>query len=121
MGRKRGLEALPAFLRTYRSEKYIKVDVPRVGVFYRVGQLMAFLLVLAQLYLNDAWALSETPGGISNAWDEPGAMLAATNDVNAAANTAYCSNLSYSYTSESYQFNAPQCEAMLPAELTAKT
>ena len=108
-------------VRTYRTEKFIKVDVPRVGVFYRVGQLAALLLVFAQLYLNDGWALAETPGGISNAWDEPGMMLGATNDPTRASRTHYCSNPSYSYASESYQFTTPQCEALLPAELTAKT
>ena len=108
-------------VRTYRTEKFIKVDVPRVGVFYRTGQLCALFLVFAQLYLNDGWALAETPGGLSNAWDEPGMMLGATNDPTRASRTPYCSNEDYSYTSETYQFKAPKCEALLPAELTAKT
>ena len=115
-------EKLPAFLRTYKTEKFIRVDVPRVGIFFRVCQFFAFLLVLAQLYLNDGWALSEVPGGISNAWDEPGTMMSSTNDVHAKrAATEYCSNASYSYSSEGYSYVAPQCEALLPAELTSKT
>ena len=116
------MHKLPGPLRTYKTEKFIRVDVPRVGVFFRVCQFLAFLLVLAQLYINDGWALSEVPGGIYNAWDEAGTMLASTNDVVAKrAVTAYCSNASYSYSSEGYSYDAPVCEGLLPAEITAKT
>ena len=59
-----GLHALPAFLRTYKTEKFIRVDVPRVGIFFRVCQLLAFGLVFLNLYINDGWALSEVPGGM---------------------------------------------------------
>ena len=44
------MEKLPKALRTYKTEKFIRVDVPRVGVFFRTCQFFAFLLVLAQLY-----------------------------------------------------------------------
>ena len=66
--------------------------------------------------------MSEVPGGISNAWDEPGSMLASTNDVVAKrAATSYCNNRSHSYASEGYQYIMPDCVALLPAELTQKT
>ena len=125
MGRKRGLEALPGFLRTYKTEKFIRVDVPRVGVFFRVCQLLAFLLVFAQLYLNDGWALAEEPAGIANAWDEPGSYFTVTDDVDALRSSAeYCNNANYSFVSETYKFtgtSGPACEVLLPAELTTKT
>ena len=75
-----------------------------------------------QLYMDDGWAMSEQPGGISNAWDEPGSMLASTNDVAAKrASTVYCDNPDYSYVSEGYIYDTPACEALLPAEITSKT
>ena len=75
VARKSFAEKLPSFLRTYKTEKFIRVDVPRVGIFFRVGQLLAFMMVLAQLYLNDGWAKGDAPGGISNVWTEPSGML----------------------------------------------
>ena len=102
------LHALPAFLSTYKSEKFIRVDVPRVGIFFRVCQLLAFGLVFLNLYVNDGWALSEVPGGICNAWDEPGSMLSSTADVFAKrAATDYCSNPAYSYSAEGYTYDTP--------------
>mmetsp|Transcript_46439 Transcript_46439/g.121885 ORF Transcript_46439/g.121885 Transcript_46439/m.121885 type:complete len:845 (-) Transcript_46439:145-2679(-) len=111
---------LPGFLATYRTEKFIKVDVVRVGLFYRVCQLMALFLVFVQLYFNDAWGLMEVPGGAVNAWDESGKMLVTTNIPNYAETQQYCSNNSYSYVSEAYQFDLPVCEALLAAEITHK-
>ena len=64
----------------YKSIKYIKVDVPIVAVFYRFMQLIALGVACLQLYMNDGWALAETPGGMANAWDESGSMLASTDD-----------------------------------------
>jgi len=114
-------EKLPMALRTYKTEKFIRVDVPRVGIFFRFWQLMAALLVLAQLYLDDGWALSEVPGGMVNAWDEPGTMLASTNDVVARRAAAdYCSGSDYDYSKEDYQYTSPRCEALLPAEVGSK-
>ena len=70
--------------------------------------------------MNDGWALSEEPGGMSNAWGEAGTMLAATDDPNLDARTEYCSRSSLSrYSADG--FSAPDCEAMLPAELVSKT
>ena len=104
----------------YKTPKYIKVDVPIVAVVYRVSQLIAVALIFMQLYMNDGWALSEEPGGMSNAWGEAGTMLAATDDPNLDARTEYCSRSSLSrYSADG--FSAPDCEAMLPAELVSKT
>ena len=111
---------IPAFLGTYRTEKFIKVDVPRVGLFFRFGQLMAFFLIFVQLYFNDAWGLVEVPGGTVNVWDEPGQMLRTTNIPGYAETQPYCSNESYSYSSNAYLFYMPECQGLLAAELTQK-
>lgn len=59
----------------YKSEKYIKVDVPAVAVLYRVCQFICLAGALfGPLYFQDAWALTETPGGMINAWDSMGTM-----------------------------------------------
>lgn len=59
----------------YKSPKYIKVDVPAVAVLFRVLQVLClFVALVAPLYFNDAWAATETPGGIVNAWVSPGTM-----------------------------------------------
>ena len=105
----------------YRTEKYIKVDVFIVGVFYRLMQVLAVMLVFAQLYYNDGWAMTETPGGMSNAWDEPGSFFATTDDPQLASRTAYCSNASYSFANRNYEMEAPACESLMAAELTSKT
>ena len=121
VARKSFAEKLPSFLRTYKTEKFIRVDVPRVGIFFRVGQLLAFMMVLAQLYLNDGWAKGDAPGGISNAWTEPGGMLQqAITTPNLAELTGYCDNANYSYSSEIYAFSTPECETFMPAELTGR-
>ena len=58
-------------------------------------------MVLAQLYLNDGWAKGDAPGGISNAWTEPGGMLQqAITTPNLAELTGYCDNANYSYSPE---------------------
>jgi hypothetical protein len=116
------LEKLPAPLRTYKTEKFIRVDVPRVGIFHRTWQLIALFGVFAQLYMNDGWAMSEVPGGMCNAWDEAGSMLTSTSNVTAKRLASpYCSNPEHSYTTETYTYGSPKCEALLPAELTQKT
>ena len=111
---------LPSFLATYRTEKFIKVDVTRVGLFYRFGQLIAFFMIFVQLYFNDAWGLVEVPGGTVNAWDEPGQMLRKSDIPDIDGQRPYCSNASYSYSSETYLFDTPRCDGMLAAELTHK-
>jgi hypothetical protein len=105
----------------YKTEKYIKVDVWFVGLFYRIMQLLALSVALAQLYFNNGWAMSETPGGMSNAWDEPGTFFVTTDDPDLASRTAYCSNASYSFADRTFQMEAPACEALMAAELTSKT
>ena len=93
-----GLSALATVLPlTYRSNKYIRVDVPLVAVIHRSCQLVAVLIALAQLYFEDGWAMAEEPGGMANAWVETGNMLVATDDTTLSARTPYCSNPSYSY------------------------
>ena len=107
-----GLEYLATIIPlTYKSAKYIKVDVPIVAVFYRVMQLVALAVACLQLYMNDGWAMSETPGGMSNAWDEAGTMLFSTDDPQLPGRVHYCSNANYSYASRTYQLEAPMCEA----------
>ena len=121
VARKTFAERLPGFLRTYKTEKFIRVDVPRVGIFFRTGQFLAFLLVLAQLYLKDGWAMGDTPGGMYNVWSEAGTMLASTiGNPNLAAATEYCSNANFSYNSDVYEYTTPVCETMMPAELTTQ-
>ena len=61
-----GIPLRPAF--QYKTEKFIRVDVPRVGVFFRFCQFLAFLLVLAQLYMDDGWAVKS---GIKSQVDLP--------------------------------------------------
>ena len=63
-------ERLPGFLRTYKTEKFIRVDVPRVGIFYRTCQLLALGLVFLQIYVDGAWAMSEVPGVIQTSATE---------------------------------------------------
>ena len=106
---------------TYRSQKYIKVDVPIVAIFFRICQAMALGMGLLQLYMNDGWALAETPGGMTNAWDESGTMLLTTDDPALPDRLPYCSNEMYSYAFRTYSLVAPACEALMPAELTTKT
>ena len=115
---------VPAFLRTYKTEKFIRVDVPRVGYLHRSCQLIAFFLVFVQLYFNDGWGFAEVPGGIANGWDEAGQMLRVTNDLDYEAAQPYCQSSAdpdLSYSEEAYMFLDPTCEVMLPAELTQKT
>ena len=65
---------------SYKSPKYIKVDVPEVAILHRLLQVGVFLTAIAQLYFNDEWALSEVPSGFCNAWAEAGTMLETTDD-----------------------------------------
>ena len=84
--RLRGLEWLGSKIPlTYKTPKFIKVDVPIVAIFHRTCQGMAFALALLQLYMNDGWAYAETPGGMANAWDEPGSFFTTTDDPSLAA------------------------------------
>ena len=112
---------LPPGVLAYKSPKFIKVDVPAVAVLHRCLQLLVFLLALVQLYFNDAWALAEVPSGTSNGWGEVGTMLKTTNDPLLISKTQYCFNDTHSYSEGTYNFERPQCEALLPGELTVKT
>ena len=116
-----GLDFLPAALRTYRTEKYMIVDVPRVGIFFRTGQIAALFIVILQLWINDGWGLVEVPGGVVNPWDETGTMLLSTNRPGYINTQPYCGNATYTYASEAYQFGYPDCQALLSAELTQKS
>ena len=119
--RLRGLEWLGSKIPlTYKTPKFIKVDVPIVAIFHRTCQGMAFALALLQLYMNDGWAYAETPGGMANAWDESGTMLFSTDDPTLPFRTPYCSNASLSYAYRTYVLERPECEALMPAELTDK-
>lgn len=117
-----GLASLATVLPlTYRSNKYIRVDVPLVAVIHRSCQLVAVLIALAQLYFEDGWAVAEEPGGMANAWVETGNMLVATDDTTLSARTTYCSNPSYSYVEGIYAMAAPECRGMMTSELITKT
>ena len=118
--KKTGLARLEGIL-TYKTPKYIKVDVPIVAIFHKTCQLLALMLAFVQLYFNDGWAQALETGGITNAWDEPGTMLSTTDDPNLAAGTSYCGNASYSYAFRAYSMESPVCEALMGAELVAQT
>ena len=106
----------------YKTEKFIKVDVPQVEVLFRVSQaLCLFVAMFAPLYFNDAWALTETPGGTINAWESPGTMEADASDQSLAGRSPHCSNAAYSYIEGNQQMASPECLGLLPGELTQKT
>ena len=110
------------FIFQYKSIKYIKVDVAHVCLLHRFLQVAMMMLALfVPLYFNDAWALTETPGGTVNAWESPGMMEVATGDTTLASRTAYCSSALYSYSSGNYHLPSPDCLTLLPGELTQKS
>ena len=110
------------FLFHYKTPKYIKVDVPAIFVLFHVCNLICvFGALFAPLYFQDAWALTETPGGTVNAWDSPGTMEAITLDDTLATRTPYCSSESHSYAEGDFQLESPDCMALLPGELTEKS
>ena len=112
---------LPYGILTYKTQKFIKVDVPSVAIFYRIMQALAISVALVQLYFNDGWAKALETGGIANAWDEQGTMLLSTDDPNLWRSMPYCSNASNSYVYREYALEKPECEALLGAELTQQT
>ena len=112
---------LPYGILTYKTAKFIKVDVPAVAIFYRIMQALALSVALAQLYFNDGWAKALDTGGVVNVWDEQGTMLATTDDPNLWRSTSYCSNAANSYAFREYTMESPECEALLGAELTEQT
>ena len=93
----------------------------QVAILFRLCQLAALAVSLMPLYLQDAWALTETPGGTVNAWDGAGQMIIDTGEPGMAGRTSYCSNAEYSYVSGAREFPAPECRALLPVELTQRS
>ena len=105
----------------YKTEKYIKVDEVSIALLFKVLQAAALMVSLLPLWLQDAWALTETPGGTVNAWDSAGRMLFDTGEIGLTARSSYCSNPSYSFSAGVREFTTPQCRILLPVELTQRT
>lgn len=119
MGQKKDAGWLSTYL-TYKSEKFIRVDIWQVAIFFRVCQVIAVGGTLLQLYLRDSWALVEEPAGSASGWGQAGRMENLSNTPGYAP--LYCSNanFSYSYSADS-RYEEPICEPLLAAELVAKT
>jgi hypothetical protein len=117
----KAIALIPPSALQYKTPKFIKVDVPQVAILHKSCQALAALLTFVQLYFNDGWAETATPGGMSNGWGESGSMMSITDDPYLAARTTYCSNVSMSFDDGPNAMIAPVCEPMLPAELVERT
>ena len=117
------------WLLEYKTPKYIKVDVPQVAVLFRICQGLALCLSLLPLYFNDAWALSETPGGVVNAWSTQGGMPSSTQLELTNLSAPYCqsgygaaSRTAIGARAETDDWSgAPTCRLLRASELTRKT
>ena len=98
-----------------------QVDVPGVAVTHKCCAFLAVLMSLLPLYMNDAWALTEAPGGVVNAWSDVGSMETANSAAGQPNRTNYCSNDEYTYVNGRHDLPRPECQALRPTELTLKT
>ena len=107
----------------YQTPKYIKVDVPEVGVLYYTCVVIAMLVALLPLHFSNAWAMTEVPGGIVNAWSTQGGMPSTTSVSPAALTAPYCAEpwmLQLGQQQQQQQQTLP-CRLFRPSELTYKT
>lgn len=104
----------------YQTPKYIKVDVPEVGVLYYTCVLIAMLVALLPLHFSNAWAMTEVPGGIVNAWSTQGGMPSTTSVRPAALTAPYCAEPWMLQLGQQQQQALP-CRLFRPSELTYKT
>jgi hypothetical protein len=95
------------------------VDHAGVWCVYRIAQLLAAIVALLPLYLNDAWAATETPGGTVNPWSAKGTMEERARDGELSAE--YCSSAGYAYAAGGMRISSQECRELLAGELTRKT
>ena len=108
----------------YKTPKYIKVDVPEVALLHRVCQALALCLSLMPLYFNDAWAFTESPGGVVNAWATQGAMPTNVQFDVANLSAPYCSGGSggdVGGRADIFLQQLPTCRLLRASEITRKT
>ena len=112
---------------SYRTPKYILVEVPLVGVVHRLGQVAALVYVVYTMIIGSTWAMASVPLGSTNPWVETGGYInVATNTAQVSTSMAYCSNPANAYNYGGnwlYGTEAmpPICISPNPYEITQKT
>jgi len=111
---------------TYRTNKYIAIEVPIVGIVHRLVQIAALCYVVFNMVTGSAWAYNEVPVGQVNAWVEVGGYKDEAKNLNPYTSKTYCSNPEYAYDYGSgwvygTPANPPICNSPNEFTITEKT
>jgi hypothetical protein len=117
---RRGELAVLTFFHRQICKSFCLESRSQVAILFRVCQVIALVISLMPLYLQDAWALTETPGGTVNAWEVAGQMIVDTGEPGLIAQTEYCSNAKMTYVKGAREFPTPECRALLPVEIAER-
>eukprot|EP00966_Prymnesium_polylepis_P211954 4909248-Prymnesium_polylepis.1 len=111
-------------LLSYRTNRYMKVDVWQVGLAHRLLQLGIIIFAVIEALNAGSWAYSETAAGTVNAY---GATTAAYSslveqfDGSKTGPIIYCNNASYDYVYDrTFNYSSPQCIELDEFELVQK-
>ena len=98
----------------------VKIMDGRLGVVYRICQLITVIYLGLSLYLGESWAYSEKPIGEVNAWPEGGQWRSQA-DLIDYTTLNYCGNPSFSYAYDAnFLMDDPKCEPHHPYEVAAQ-
>jgi hypothetical protein len=105
-----------SFLLQYRTPKVLKIQVPKLGIIYRLLQAIIITYIVFIFVTRNQWALSKSAVGTYNSWPEAGQK--ASVDPSTAI---YCNNVSYDYDySEAFTMSSPQCQSHSYSEISLK-
>lgn len=114
----------PYFL--YRTNKYISIEVPIVGIVHRLSQIAALIYVVVSMVSGSSWAKLTVPIGSVNPWAEPGNYSRIAKTTADYADFVYCSNPAYAYDYGNdwvygTDANPPVCNSPNSYTITQKT
>ena len=105
-----------SFLFTYRTPKFLKIQVPLLGIIFRVLQGGLLGYIIWQFIPRDQWAISASAIGTYNSWPEAGTANEISTDT-----LPYCNNASYDYEySPNFRMNMPECQTHTHSEVAIK-
>ena len=110
-------------LDTYRTPRYLVIDIWQIALFHRICQLGVVAYVVIGLVSNDAWALTEGPSGSFNAWVETGTSRTKSNVADYRDAFPYCAGgdaTLFAYSID-FVYDNPECRFMEKDQISEKT